>query len=110
MKVTPGFIYYWFTYFVIENCRGEPRDVFSSKVSGSSILGVCVCLHTCLYVCLCVFACVRVCGEIYAYLPALCISSFGTLPYLDPEGIQPKTDGTAEIYAPFYLYMQKLNF
>ena len=23
----------------------------------------------------------------------------------DPEGIQLKTDGTAEIYAPFYLYM-----
>ena len=28
----------------------------------------------------------------------------------DPEGIQPKTDGTAEIYAPFYLYMHNLNF
>ena len=25
------------------------------------------------------------------------------LPYLVPEEIQPKTDGTAEIYAPFYL-------
>ena len=34
---------------------------------------------------------------------ALYISSFGTLPYLDPEGIQPKTDGTAEIYGLFYL-------
>ena len=32
---------------------------------------------------------------------AVQISSFGTLPYLDPEGIQPKTDGTAEIYALF---------
>ena len=42
--------------------------------------------------------------------PPLCISSFWTLPYLDPEGIQPKTDGTAEIYAPFYLYMHNLNF
>ena len=27
------------------------------------------------------------------------------LPHLDPEGIEPKTDGTAEIYAPFYLYI-----
>ena len=35
--------------------------------------------------------------------PALCISSVGTLPYLDPEGIQPKTDGTAEIYTLFSL-------
>ena len=35
---------------------------------------------------------------------------FGTLPYLDPEETQPKTDGTAEIYAPFYLYMHNLNF
>ena len=35
---------------------------------------------------------------------------FGTLPYLDPEGIQPKTDHTAEIHAPFYLYMHNLNF
>ena len=32
-----------------------------------------------------------------------------TLPYLDPEE-QPKTDGIAEIYALFYLYMQNLNF
>ena len=42
--------------------------------------------------------------------PALCTSSFGTIPYLDPEGIQPKTDDTAEIYVPFYLYMHNLNF
>ena len=41
---------------------------------------------------------------------AVCISSFGTLPYLDPEGIQPKTDGTAEFYALFDLYVQNLNF
>ena len=27
-------------------------------------------------------------------------SSFGTLPHLESEGIQPKTDGIAEIYAP----------
>ena len=33
--------------------------------------------------------------------PALCMSPFGTLPYLDPEKLQPKTDGTAEIYALF---------
>ena len=32
------------------------------------------------------------------------------IPYLDPEGEQPKTDGTAEIYALFYLHMQNLNF
>ena len=25
--------------------------------------------------------------------------------YLDPEGIQSKTNGTAEIYNPFYLYI-----
>ena len=36
--------------------------------------------------------------------PALCTSSFGPSPYLDREGIQPKTDGTAEIYTPLYLY------
>ena len=37
--------------------------------------------------------------------PALCISSFGTLPYyLDPEESQPKTDGTSEIYTLFYPY------
>ena len=34
---------------------------------------------------------------------ALSTSTLGTLQHLDPEGIQPKTDGTAEIYAPFYL-------
>ena len=27
-----------------------------------------------------------------------------TVPYLDPEEIQPKTDGTAEIYTSFFLY------
>ena len=27
----------------------------------------------------------------------VCIGSFGTLPHLDLEGLQPKTDGTAEI-------------
>ena len=37
------------------------------------------------------------------YGPALCTSSFGTLPYLNPEGVQPKTVGTAEIYPlPFF--------
>ena len=41
---------------------------------------------------------------------ALCTSSFGTLQHLDQKGIQPKTDGTAEVYAPFYLYMHNLNF
>ena len=35
--------------------------------------------------------------------PALCTSSFGTLPHLDPEGIQPKANGIAEICTPFYL-------
>ena len=29
--------------------------------------------------------------------PTLCTTSFGPLPYLDPEGIQPRTDSTAEI-------------
>ena len=33
-----------------------------------------------------------------------------TLPDLDPGGEQPKTDGTAEIYALFYLHMQNLKF
>ena len=31
----------------------------------------------------------------------LCTSPFRTLPHLDPEGIQPKTDGTTKIYALF---------
>ena len=29
---------------------------------------------------------------------------------LDQEGIQPKTDDTAEIYAPIYLFMHNLSF
>ena len=40
--------------------------------------------------------------------PTLSISSFGTLPYLDPEGIQPRTDGTGKVYALFYLHICKI--
>ena len=35
--------------------------------------------------------------------PVVCTGSFGTLPNLEPEEMQLKTDGTAEIIALFFV-------
>ena len=73
---------------------------------------LCVCVCVC--VCVCAHACVgseefpggehstlnRKAGKIRHLsnlVSALCISLFGTLPHLDPEGIQPKTDDNVPI-------------
>ena len=69
----------------------------------------------CGMVCECVYVCVCKCIDNHNSGtlsrnggPALCSSSFGTLPHLDPERIQPKTDGTAENLRPFNALFENL--